>query len=73
MIPSQRFEMAGRPWALLLCLALAACADAPPPATPVDPLFADASFAPPTERIAAADVFRVSPQMHDCDPGSTEQ
>lgn len=65
MIPAPTIVSTRRPWALLLCLALAACADAPAPIAPRDRLFADASFAPPSERIAAADIFQVSPQMHD--------
>ncbi|HEY9028955.1 MAG TPA: tetratricopeptide repeat protein [Burkholderiaceae bacterium] len=64
MIPALRFETARRPAAaLLLGLALASCADAPRTAAPAEALFADASFAPPTERIAAADIFQVSPEM----------
>jgi len=64
MIPALRSEMARRPWAaLLLCLALAACADGPGPIAASDALFSDASFAPPSERIAAEDIFKVSPQM----------
>ena len=67
MIAAPRFETARRPGAaLLLCLVLAACADAPgpAPASTREALFADASFAPPSERIAASDVFQVSPEMH---------
>ncbi len=54
-----------RPWALLLCLALAACADAPvqPPAR--ETLFDDASFARPSELMTAAEVFKVSPEMRE--------
>lgn len=63
MIPALRFEMARRPWALLLCLALGACADGPAPIAASEPLFSDASFAPPSERIVAADIFKVSPDM----------
>jgi len=64
MTPALRFEKARRAAAaLLLGLALASCADAPRPVAPTDALFADASFAPPTERIAAADIFQVSPEM----------
>jgi len=65
MIAAPIFELARRPGAaLLLCLALASCADAPAPPVTGEALFSDASFAPPTERIAAADVFRLSPEMH---------
>jgi Flp pilus assembly protein TadD len=65
MVPAIRFEMAKRPWAaLFLCLALASCADAPRPIVAGDALFADASFAPPSEPVSAADIFRVSPEMH---------
>jgi Flp pilus assembly protein TadD len=42
---------------------LAACAHAPASIDPGEELFADASFAPPSERIAAADIFAVSPEM----------
>ena len=63
MIPALRIEMARRSWALLLCLALAACADAPAPMTASEPLFSDSSFAPPSERIVPADIFQVSPEM----------
>ena len=63
MIPALRIETARRPWALLLCLALAACADVPAPIAATGPLFSDASFAPPSERIVAADIFKVSPEM----------
>ena len=65
MTPVPGIHKARRPLALLLCLALAACADAPlpPQASGSPPLFADASFAPPSERLSAADVFAVSPEM----------
>ena len=63
MIPALRIEMARRPWALLLCLALAACADAPAPIAASEPLFSDASFAPPSEPVVPADIFKVSPAM----------
>lgn len=64
MIAAPSSETARHPWAaLLLCMALAGCADAPPPPVAGEALFSDASFAPPTERIAAADVFRLSPEM----------
>ena len=66
MIPALRIEMARRPWALLLCLALASCADAPAPIVPAsEPLFSDSSFAPPSERIVPADIFQVSPEMRE--------
>jgi tetratricopeptide (TPR) repeat protein len=65
MIPAPSIAKSARPWALLLCLALAACADAPGSTAPGDRLFSDASFAPPTEHIAASDIFQVSPAMHD--------
>ncbi|HEY8974861.1 MAG TPA: tetratricopeptide repeat protein [Burkholderiaceae bacterium] len=65
MIAAPGSETARRPWAaLLLCLALAACADAPAPPVAGEALFSDASFAPPSEPIAAADVFKLSPEMH---------
>ena len=65
MTPALRSKMAPRPWAaLVLCLALAACADAPREIAPNDPLFDDTAFAPPTERIAASDIFKLSPEMH---------
>ena len=65
MIPVPRFDKARRPLALLLCLALAACADVslPPPVAGSYPLFADAAFGPPSERMTVADVFQVSPEM----------
>ena len=65
MIPQPRIQKARRPLALLLCLALAECDDAPlpPQASGSYPLFADASFAPPSERLSVADVFEVSPEM----------
>lgn len=53
-----------RRWAILLsCLGLAACAVAPPTAPDPDGLFDDRRFAPPSERIAAADVLAVTPEM----------
>jgi transglutaminase-like putative cysteine protease len=63
MIPALRIDTARRPWALLLCLALAACADAPASIAAREPLFSDAFFAPPSEHIDPADVFKVSPAM----------
>src|SRR5881394_1535727 len=46
----------------LLAVLLAGCASAPaPPSAP--PLFEDAAFAPPSERIDAADVFALSEPM----------
>ena len=65
MTPVPRIDRARRPLALLLCLALAACADAPlpPQATGTTPLLADAAFGPPSERMEVADVFQVSPEM----------
>ena len=52
-----------RTWAaFLLCLLLGACAT-PPPTPALAPLLADAAFAPPSERIDAADVFALSPEM----------
>jgi Tfp pilus assembly protein PilF len=49
---------------LLLPLLLAACATtkAPAPAAP-DALFADARFAPPSEKIGTRDLFTLSPEM----------
>ena len=54
-----------RTWAaLLLCLLLGACATAPADRAPAAPSFlADSRFAPPTERVDAADVFALSPEM----------
>jgi tetratricopeptide (TPR) repeat protein len=50
-------------WAtLLLCVGLAGCAVAPPAARP-DHLFNDAAFAPPSQRIDAADVFALNDAM----------
>jgi Flp pilus assembly protein TadD len=63
MIPALRIEMAGRPWALLLCLALASCANPPAPIAASEALFSDSSFAQPSERIVPADIFKVSPEM----------
>ena len=63
MISALRIEMAKCPWALLLCLALASCADAPAPIAASEPLFHDSAFAPPSERIVPADIFKVSPEM----------
>ena len=63
MIPAPRIKMAKCPWALALCLALASCADAPAPIAANEPLFHDSSFAPPSERIVPADIFKLSPQM----------
>ena len=56
-------ERAGRACVLLLGLALAACAQAPTAVAPSDPLFSDASFAPPTRAINPTDIFKVSPEM----------
>jgi tetratricopeptide (TPR) repeat protein len=55
--------MTRRSWVLLLCLALASCAHAPTPAASSDPLFSDSSFAPPSQPIDPADIFKVSPEM----------
>jgi len=63
MIKVPGFDGVRRPWALLVCLALAACADAPVGPAPPDPLFADASFAPPSDHVARAEVFQVSAPM----------
>jgi Flp pilus assembly protein TadD len=63
MIPALRIELARRAGVLLACLALAACASVPAPAVKGEALFADASFAPPSERIVPADIFRLSPGM----------
>lgn len=57
--------IARRPWGLLLCLALAGCADVPSPTATAETLFADAAFAPPSEPVAPADVFRISPAMRE--------
>ncbi|MCC2973236.1 tetratricopeptide repeat protein [Massilia sp. IC2-476] len=49
--------------AILLSLSLlAGCASVQPPAAPT-PLFADARFAPPSEKIGADDLFTLSPAM----------
>ena len=61
--PSAGIEKAARAAVLLLCVALASCAQAPVVAAARDPLFSDASFAPPTQPIDPAEIFRVSPQM----------
>lgn len=66
MNAAPKFKMATRPGAVLvLCLALAACADGPgsAPLARGDALFADASFAPPSEPVVAADIFKISPEM----------
>jgi Flp pilus assembly protein TadD len=65
MAPALRIETARRSWMLLLCLALAACAHAPAPSAPNDPLFADSTFAPPSQRIDPGDIFKVSPAMRE--------
>src|SRR5437867_1103422 len=53
-----------RIWTSLLCLALAACASAPPVAPPpAAPLFHDALFAAPSETIRPDDVFALSEGM----------
>ena len=54
-----------RVWlAVLSSVLLAACATSPADTAPTpQSLFADARFAPPSERVAAADVFAVSPEM----------
>ena len=50
--------------AILLTLSLlTGCASMQPPAAPLPP-FADARFAPPSERVGAADLFTLSPAMH---------
>lgn len=50
-------------FAILLSLSLlAGCASVQPPASPLPP-FADARFAPPTERVSATDLFTLSPAM----------
>ena len=53
MTSALSMAMARRPWALLLSMALAACAHAPAAIDTSEELFADSSFAPPSERIAA--------------------
>jgi len=54
-----------KPWiAIAFSVLLAACATAPPPHGG-ETLFEDALFRPPSERIDAADVFAVSPEMRE--------
>ena len=54
-----------RLWAALLpCLLVGACASGPAERPPAAPSFlADARFAPPSQRVDAADVFALSPEM----------
>lgn len=63
MISALSMAMARRIGAILLSMALAACAHAPASIDASEELFADSSFAPPSERIAAADIFAISPEM----------
>ncbi len=63
MIPVPRIDAARRPLAWLLCVALAACVNAPAPPPASEPLFVDESFTPPSEHVSAVDVFEVSPEM----------
>jgi Flp pilus assembly protein TadD len=63
MIPAPRVEIPRRFGVLVLCLALASCADAPAPVASSDPLFDDSAFAPPSQRIDPGDIFKVSPEM----------
>jgi Tfp pilus assembly protein PilF len=49
--------------ALLICLALAACAHGPTPAPSPEDLFRDAEFAAPSERVAGDDLFVLSDGM----------
>ena len=63
MIPVPRIAMATRSSVLLLCLALAACAQIAGPSASNGPLFSDTAFAPPSQHIDPADIFKVSPQM----------
>jgi Tfp pilus assembly protein PilF len=49
---------------LLISLLLAGCAAAPPAPRVPTGLFSDAAFGPPSERIGAADLFALSPEMH---------
>lgn len=48
---------------LLVCALLAACAGTPAAKPPLNPLFDDARFAPPSQRIDAADVLALSEDM----------
>jgi Tfp pilus assembly protein PilF len=48
---------------LLMFLLLAACAGAPPAPPVPSRLFSDAAFGAPSERIGAADLFAMSPEM----------
>lgn len=48
--------------AALCCALLAGCA--PAPVAPPQPMFNDALFAPPSERVGAEELFRVSDEMH---------
>ncbi len=63
MSPALRIDMTRPSWALFLCLALASCAHAPAPVAASEPIFSDSSFAPPSQPVDAADIFRVSPEM----------
>jgi Tfp pilus assembly protein PilF len=47
-------------------IVLAACVSTPPQSSaPIDALFNDALFAPPSSRISAGDVFALSPEMRE--------
>lgn len=52
-------------WTIVLLGALAGCAQAPqaPPAQALAPLLSDASFAPPSEPVTAANLFALSEEM----------
>lgn len=56
--------MKHRMMSLSLCVALTACAAAPLAPTP-EHLFADARFAPPSQRIDPGEVFALSPAMRE--------
>jgi Flp pilus assembly protein TadD len=50
---------------VLLSGAIGGCATSPASVQPSAELFADSSFSPPSERVDAADLFTLSPEMRD--------